>query len=124
MADRDEQVLENPNTSYEPEDVRLMFIGVLAIVTFAFLVLIPLILRGAYPDTLAGVDRKQTAQPPPPVLQTDPATDLRDFRAEEEARLESYGWVDRSKGVVHIPIEQAMKEAAAKGIEGFPRGSK
>lgn len=122
MADRDEQVLDNPETSYEREDVRLMIIGVLAIVTFAFLVLIPLILRGAYPETLAGVNRKQMVVPPSPLLQTDPPSELKAFRAEEEARLNSYGWVDRQKGVVHIPIEQAMKELAAKGIAGFPQG--
>ncbi len=124
MADREEQVLANPDTFYEREDLSLMVIGVLAIVTFAFLMLIPLILRGAYPDTLTGVNRKQVVVPPPPVLQTDPPADLKDFRAKEEVRLKSYGWIDREKGVVHIPIEQAMKEVVAKGIDGFPRGPK
>jgi hypothetical protein len=28
----------------------------------------------------------------------------------EEARLARYGWVDRSTGKVHIPIEEAMKQ--------------
>lgn len=30
-------------------------------------------------------------------------------------KLRSYGWVDREKGVAHIPIERAM-ELAAKGV--------
>lgn len=98
-----------------------MIIGVLAIVTFAFLVLIPLILCGAYPETLAGVNRKQLVVPPAPLLQTDPPSELKAFRAEEEARLDSYGWVDRQRSVVRIPIEQTMKELAAKGIAGFPQ---
>jgi hypothetical protein len=29
-------------------------------------------------------------------------------RRVEEARLGSYGWVDRGRGVAHIPIERAM----------------
>jgi hypothetical protein len=29
-------------------------------------------------------------------------------RALQNARLESYGWVDRANGVAHIPIERAM----------------
>jgi hypothetical protein len=30
-------------------------------------------------------------------------------RAQEEAWLESYGWVDKPSGVVRIPIERAME---------------
>ena len=122
MAERDERVLDNPETAYERADVRLMTIGVLAIVTFAFLVAIPLVLRGAYHQTLADVDRRRAVTPPAPVLQVDPRSDLTAFRAEEDARLKSYGWVDRSKGVVHIPIARAMAEIAAKGIPDFPKG--
>ena len=29
-------------------------------------------------------------------------------RRGEEARLHAYGWVDRQRGVAHIPIERAM----------------
>lgn len=122
MAERDERVLDNPETAYEREDVRLTIIGVLAIVTFAFLVAIPLVLRGAYHQTLADVDREKAATPPAPLLQVDPRSDLAAFRNEESARLNSYGWVDRSKGVVHIPIARAMAEIVDKGIPGFPKG--
>jgi hypothetical protein len=108
MAERDERVLDNPETAYERSDVRLMIIGVLAIVTFAFLVAVPLVLRGAYHHTLADVDRQLAVTPPPPVLQVDPRGDLAVFRAEEDARLKSYGWVERGKGIVHIPIARAM----------------
>jgi hypothetical protein len=101
--------------------VRLMIIGVLAIVTFAFLVAVPLVLRGAYHQTLSDVDRRQAVTPPAPVLQVDPRSDLAAFRAEEDARLSSYGWIDRGKGVVHIPIARAMAEIAAKGIPDFAK---
>jgi hypothetical protein len=121
MAERDERVLDNPETAYERADVRLMIIGVLAIVTFAFLVAVPLVLRGAYHQTLSDVDRRQAVTPPAPVLQVDPRSDLAAFRAEEDARLSSYGWIDRGKGVVHIPIARAMAEIAAKGIPDFAK---
>jgi len=122
MAERDERVLDNPGTAYERADVRLMVIGVLAIVTFAFLVAVPLVLRGAYHQTLSGIDRRQAVTPPAPVLQVDPRNDLAAFRNVENARLNSYGWVDRSKGVVHIPIGRAMAGIADKGIPDFPKG--
>ncbi|HWI28289.1 MAG TPA: hypothetical protein VN668_15045 [Stellaceae bacterium] len=123
MADFEERVLDNPNTAYETQDVRLMVVGVLALLILALLVIVPLILRGAYPAALADANRKQTVIPPSPLLQTAPAADLRAFRAEEEARLDSYGWVDRDKGIVHIPIARAMKEVVAKGISGFPKAT-
>ena len=36
------------------------------------------------------------------------AKNLVDLRAAENAVVDSYGWVDASKGVVHLPIERAM----------------
>jgi hypothetical protein len=44
------------------------------------------------------------------------------WKAEHAAKLNGYGWVDRAKGVAHIPIERAM-EAVAGGTlpAGAPR---
>lgn len=36
------------------------------------------------------------------------------FRMQRD-RLESFGWVDREAGVVHIPIEAAMDQVAGQG---------
>jgi hypothetical protein len=46
--------------------------------------------------------------PPEPRLQADPLGDLRALRAEEDALLHGYAWVDRKAGTVRIPIERAM----------------
>ena len=46
--------------------------------------------------------------PPAPRLQTAPIQDLRHLRAEEDALLQSYAWVDRSSGTVRLPIERAI----------------
>jgi len=35
-------------------------------------------------------------------------------RAQERQRLDSYGWVDRGQGLVHIPVERAV-ELVLKG---------
>jgi hypothetical protein len=37
------------------------------------------------------------------------------FRASERRHLSSYGWVDRERGIVHIPIEEAMRRIAGEG---------
>jgi hypothetical protein len=51
-----------------------------------------------------------------PRLQVSPPMDLRAFREREDAQLHSYGWVDRSSGIVRIPIERAMDLLLEKGL--------
>jgi hypothetical protein len=62
----------------------------------------------------------QTASslPPLPRLQVNPAQELRDIRAQEEALLQSYGWVDQSTGTVRIPIDRAMELLVTRGLPG------
>jgi hypothetical protein len=54
--------------------------------------------------------------PPEPRLQSNPRQDLRDLREAEDKRLDSYGWVDRNAGVVHIPIDDAIKLTLQRGL--------
>lgn len=49
----------------------------------------------------------------PPQADT-PVVDLIDLRATEAERLGSYGWVDRQRGTVHMPIQVAKELLAAK----------
>jgi hypothetical protein len=43
-----------------------------------------------------------------------PVSDLASMREAESRVLDHYGWVDKQQGVVHIPIEQAKEQLAAK----------
>jgi hypothetical protein len=54
--------------------------------------------------------------PPEPRLQPDPLQDLRTLHAEEDAVLNSYGWVDRKAGVVRIPVQHALELLAQRGL--------
>jgi hypothetical protein len=47
---------------------------------------------------------------------------LQEWRTERSARLNGFGWVDRAKGIAHVPIERAM-DAVASGAQpmGAPR---
>jgi hypothetical protein len=123
VAEREERILDNPDSAYEREDVSLIVVGILAIVVLVSVAVIPFVLRGFYPRTVQDVARTQTVVRPAPDLQTNEPHDLDAFRAEEEKRLDGYGWVDRGKGIVHIPIRQAMKDAVAHGIDGFPKAA-
>jgi hypothetical protein len=54
--------------------------------------------------------------PPEPRLQTLPLADIRAQRREEHEVLTSYGWVDEKRGIVRIPIEDAMRLVAERGL--------
>ena len=60
---------------------------------------------------------------PTPQLQTSPSADMARFTAAEMAALNSYGWVDRQAGIVHIPITAAMQQIVQRGIPDWPTQS-
>jgi hypothetical protein len=123
MADTTQQVGDDrPRTAYEPEDWPLGTVGLIYLGIFIFLVVTPLLLVWAYPSAVSDAGRRLLVEPPAPRLQVDPARDLAEFRAEKNKELNTYYWVNKQKGIVHIPIEQAMKKLVAQGIDGFPKG--
>lgn len=71
--------------------------------------------RQPVPTTLTA--RSSDQLPPEPRLQESPARDLAQVRAEEDAVIGSYGWVDRKAGVVRIPVEKAMEIVVEKGLQ-------
>lgn len=52
----------------------------------------------------------------PPEHNPGPREALRELRAEEDAILDGYAWVDRNGSVVRIPIAEAMKLALQRGF--------
>jgi hypothetical protein len=54
--------------------------------------------------------------PAGPRLQRFPANEIADFRQRESAELNSYGYIDRNAGTVHIPIAEAMRLVIERGL--------
>ena len=123
MADTTPTPEVNANVAHEASDWHVGIVGFVLLGIFAFLVIAPLVLMWAFSHSLRDVDRRLTVEPPAPRLQTHPPQDLAKFRANEDKRLNSYYWVDKQKGIVHIPIEQAMQKLAHDGIPGFPKAT-
>jgi hypothetical protein len=65
---------------------------------------------------LVAPDLKPLARFPAPQLEIDPHLGLLALRAREDAELNQYGWVDRTNGVVRIPIRRAMELIAQRGL--------
>jgi hypothetical protein len=78
-------------------------------------------MRSAPPSPLADYGRQV---PPEPRLQADPLGDLHALRAEEDALLHGYAWVDRKAGTVRIPIERAMALLAQQIVLRPGRGQR
>jgi hypothetical protein len=110
-----------PPAGHEESDIGSWFIwcaflfllGSLAVLVFGVLWLFPL-------STTDRTLRLPLQAYPAPQLQPSPRMDMARFYAQEMQALNSFGWVDRTHGVVHIPIAEAMRKVAEEGIPGWP----
>jgi len=73
---------------------------------------------------MSAADELNTSMPPEPRLQgvpghiSDPQQDMRDKIAADIKANDSYGWVDEKAGIAQIPVKEAMKIIAEKGLPG------
>jgi hypothetical protein len=54
----------------------------------------------------------------PRLVESEPRA-LAEFRAQEDALLGSYGWVEKDRGVARMPIDEAMRIVAERGLPDF-----
>lgn len=53
-----------------------------------------------------------------PLLQGDPAAELAAFEASQRAKRDALRWVDREAGLARIPMADAMRIIAERGLPG------
>jgi hypothetical protein len=115
---------DNPEVAHEGRDVNVKAIAGFAAGMVIAAVIIHLFLYGllsyfrereAYREPVTAVEPRD--EPPAvPRLQVAPPADLAEMRAAEETALRNYGWIDRDKKIVRLPIERAMEIIAEKGL--------
>jgi hypothetical protein len=131
MGESSHTHVEHPDVRHEPSDVNvraIILVGIGIIVLAVILHILLWLLFEALSDRDVGfhlpppplAERPSAPLPPQPRLQSSPRADLREMRAEEDAILHSYGWVDEQAGVVRIPIERAMELLAERGLPVRP----
>jgi hypothetical protein len=121
--------LERPGAHHEATDINVWAVGKFA-VALAFLCMVALgALVGLYKYLesenggalpASGLNVNAGALPPEPRLQEAPATDLKEMRAAEDKLLHSYGWIDRERGIVRVPIDRAIDLLAQRGLPSRP----
>ncbi len=100
---------------------------ILGVMFLTALVLVPMYRllsrrEAAGQERAATVLKPDAAAPAPafPRLVTSEPAVLADFRAQEDAFLTSYGWVEKDKGIARMPVDEAMKIVAERGLPKFP----
>jgi hypothetical protein len=114
-----------PPGRYEQQDVVFPWLAAGLGGTLLVVFLCTLFVFFFYPS--ARVDRRvNSALPtyPTPRLQVDPNGDLKKFREGKLAQLNNGGWIDQAHGIAHIPIADAMKLIAERGIPDWPKPQK
>jgi hypothetical protein len=114
-----------PSDAYERSDLNprwivIFGIGILVATALAVLITSLIIYYKATQYTKGEVPLPRLAKEreinPQPRLEVDAPSQLREMRAGEDARLSSYGWVDKDAGIVRIPIDRAMEILASQGL--------
>jgi hypothetical protein len=112
-----------PQVGHEERDVRIRPVVISTLVLGGVIVATMLLMAGLLrrfdarpsPEAPPLAAEYGRSTPPAPRLQTNPRADLEQLRAEEDAALHGYAWVDRQAGTVRIPIERAMALLAERG---------
>ena len=128
--------LVNEDVHHEESDINvraiLWFVAILTGITVAMQIAMWGMFKGlnwyevrnepyVTPLTRPAADPKDPTKAfPQPLLQTTPWTDLQAFRAEQNAYLHSYGWVDEKLGVARIPIAKAKELLLQRGLPVRP----
>jgi len=142
MPDLPKSNSENPDVRYEKSDAHFGPIAAFGIGLAVLGLIIHFVVGGllhffqeetkTYP--LSHVARERPKLPedlhqiPEPRLQQSETDDMTRLRFRENTILNSYGWVDAKKGIVRIPIDEAIrilaspKRAKEKGIRVQPGG--
>lgn len=127
---------ENDTVAFESRDVKArtiyVYLAVLAVAVVLSYVASVFVLRittkiAADSDTpppavRAEMGKDYLTMPPEPRLQgvpghgTDPQYDLREKLREDNEANEKAGWIDQTNGIAQIPVQDAMKIIAEKGL--------
>ena len=123
---------ENHDVRYEKEDINerstfwfgfwilVLMVGVAFLLKPLYDLLVAHGVESQAPAAYVAESDPEALAPPAPRLQVLPELELAELRAQEEAILDSYAWIEKDRGVVRIPVEEAMRIVAERGLPTFP----
>lgn len=106
---------ERQHESQEPDLRGLIVAGIIVSVAIALAIGVCLGLMSLFGGFARPLARAEHNPMPEPHLQPYPLIDRQRYDAQERARMSGYQWIDRSAGIVRIPIGRAMQILAQQG---------
>lgn len=73
-------------------------------------------LKSVESPPVSPVTNRVDQYPPEPRIQANPALDYESMYYDDQWLLHHYQWIDKQKGIVAIPIDQAINTIAKRGI--------
>ena len=107
---------ENTYPGHETSGVSVIRTILYGAILFVLALVLFLLASGMIAGSGQEVSPPSSASLKEPMLQVDPVADMEAMAAEENERLNSYGWVDKEAGIVRIPIERAIELTAEQGL--------
>ncbi len=124
MAERD-LAAQSAETGHEVSDISPRRVALVGLALAAVIAATLLVSYGLFDLFYRGENRARPAPSPlsyapepvpEPRLEVAPGEELKALRAEEDAALKTYGWIDQEKGAVRIPIDRAIDLLAERGL--------
>lgn len=122
----DDDPMHNPDVAHEDSDIDFGIVLKVAAGLVLTVVVCALIVRAVFGELsrearardpkLSPLARAAGQLPNAPRLVLHEPQELHKFRAEEDRSLAGYGWIDQIGGVTHIPIADAKKLLAERGL--------
>jgi hypothetical protein len=113
---------EKPGADYERSDIDPAVIGWIAMGMALFVLAVPLAMPLAFPQSFYRgnpIARPALAADAPP-LEVNPSSNLRRQRETDGEFARTYGWIDRERKIVRIPVARAIERLLQTGLPNWP----
>ena len=118
---------KNKQTAFEKTDVNVRSVALIGAWIFIIVIATSALMIPYYrmvERRLSGASSLKTVSPAQntpelsePLLEIDSSEAWRQFRLVSLKKASAYGWVDKDKGIAHIPVDKAIDEMLRKGFQ-------
>lgn len=113
---------ELPPAQHERSDIPAARLGLGIAGVGVVLVLLGVLVAALFPASLKDRTIAGRILPfPAPQLQRSPRADMARFFSQQMRAVNGVWWVDRGRGIVHLPIDDAMRKLAQEGVADWPQ---
>ena len=117
----------DPNAGHERRDVSIKSVVLFGVYLTVAAVAVHVAIWVLWGQLNRAADRANTSEypmaatapsqlPPAPRLQVQPREEMKALRRDEERALGSYGWIDRTAGIVRLPVDRAVELVLERGL--------